>query len=208
MQSTSTFYRILRRGKGGALRPISAVYAASPPGRQQHEGRHQRNRKVNSGAQGHVVRLEHAEGNAGEAFPVPAGLDRRQTWSCNCLTSLSVVTKPRHSIRKCSIEPCGLFKQQWLVSINVNLYDSDLLAAKEGQYSFLRTERLQQCSYLILGCLAYPRRAQDLQHAVTRLTTQGDLRLTCALSAVPPKLPLPDQHRPHQHLTSKEGVAQ
>ncbi|CAK0786205.1 hypothetical protein CVIRNUC_009418 [Coccomyxa viridis] len=115
MQSTSTFHRILRRGKRGLSRPIKAVYAANP--RQRYEGRQRRNRKVNSGAQSHVVRLEHAEGNAGEAFPVSA--------------------------------------------------------AKGGQYSFLRTERLQQCSFLILGCLAYPRRAQDLQHAVKRLTTQA-----------------------------------
>ena len=101
MQVMSTFHRILRRGKRGALRPISAVYAASP--RQRYEGRHQRNRKVKSGAHSHVVRLEHAEGNAGEAFPVLAGLDRRQTWSCNCLTSLSVVTKPRHSFKNCRV---------------------------------------------------------------------------------------------------------
>ena len=162
---------------------------------------------MNSGAQSQVVRLEHAEGNACEAFPVLAGLDRRQTWSCNCLTSLSVVRNPRRSFRNCRISRCGLCKQQWLISNDVNCLDSDLLAAKEGQYSFLRTERLQQCSYLILGCLAYPRRARDLQHALKWLTTQGDLRLTCALSAVLSKLPFPDLHRPHQHLASKEGVA-
>ena len=46
-------------------------------------------------------------------------------------------------------------------------------AARDGQYSFLRTERLQQCSFINLRCLTCTSGAQALQNALDRLTNQG-----------------------------------
>ncbi|CAL5226911.1 g9786 [Coccomyxa viridis] len=50
---------------------------------------------------------------------------------------------------------------------------SALTDARDAQYSFLRAERLQQCSYIILGCLACEDRARSLQHAIEHLTDQA-----------------------------------